>query len=466
MPAAKRTAKSKRSVFESGAVATRINARYDVARTTDENSSLWTMTDSLSAAMANNPSVRKAIRERARYEVANNAYAKGIVLSKTNDTIGPEIQLQLGDSEKAQQVERDFAEWAKAVRLFQKLRTMYAARVTDGEIFAMLINNKRIKNEIKLDVRLLECDMIESWTSSITREDEIDGIKFDAEGNATHYRVLKQHPGDFRSIKSISELTPALSLFGLLRKYTVSVLEASQRAAEISAVMQTDLLPDGAAELADPVTVIEAQRNAIISLPEGWKLAQLKAEQPANTYKMFKDEIINEIARCLNMPFNVAAGNSSGYNYASGRLDHQSYDRSIEVDRAEICSDVLDRVFAEWLTEYSTRKSISNSNKEEIASHEWHFAGRGHVDPAKEANADDTRLGNWTLTESGYWAKQGKDAKRERTQRIRELIEGEREWNKAREKAGLEPAPYPPNVNPNQKASEVAKPENGDDEDE
>jgi hypothetical protein len=31
-------------------------------------------------------------------------------------------------------------------------------------------------------------------------------------------------------------------------------------------------------------------------------------------------------------PFNVAAGNSSGYNYASGRLDHQTYFKAIRVD--------------------------------------------------------------------------------------------------------------------------------------
>ncbi len=38
----------------------------------------------------------------------------------------------------------------------------------------------------------------------------------------------------------------------------------------------------------------------------------MHAEQPATTYAEFKREILNEIARCLNMPFNVAAGNSSG----------------------------------------------------------------------------------------------------------------------------------------------------------
>ena len=46
----------------------------------------------------------------------------------------------------------------------------------------------------------------------------------------------------------------------------------------------------------------------------------MQAEQPTTTFAEFKHEILNKIARCLNMPFNVGAGNSSGYNYASERL--------------------------------------------------------------------------------------------------------------------------------------------------
>ena len=78
-----------------------------------------------------------------------------------------------------------------------------------------------------------------------------------------------------------------------------------------------------------------------------------------------------------------------------------------------------------------------------MQDHEWHFAGRGHVDPNKEATADETRLNNGTLTRARYWAKQGADWKREGTQAIKEMIELEQEWNEARAAAGLEPAPYP-----------------------
>ncbi len=80
-------------------------------------------------------------------------------------------------------------------------------------------------------------------------------------------------------------------------------------------------------------------------------MAQMHAEQPATTYAEFKREILNEIARCLNMPFNVAAGNSSGYNYASGRLDHQTYFKSIRVEQSQMARTILDRILYAWLRE-------------------------------------------------------------------------------------------------------------------
>jgi lambda family phage portal protein len=462
--------KPKRKVFDSQAVSQRtLRASYDIARSTTENENLWKYVDSLSAADANSPTVRKTIRERARYEVANNSYADGIVDTLAADTIGPEVQIQLGDSDLAQRTERAFEAWARAVRLWDKVRGMRRAKCVDGEAFGMFVSNPRVANRVKLDVRLIECEMIESWVS-VANEREIDGIRFDEHGNPIQYRFLDYHPGDHRQyltsragkwtsadfvlhyfsalrpgqVRGVSELTPALSLFGELRQFTKAVLLSAARAAEFAGVMQTTLLPENvAAELSDPLTTIEAVRNAIVSLPEGWTLQQLRPEQPATTYAMFKREIINEIARCLSIPYNIAACDSSSYNYASGRLDHQTYDRSIEVERADIRAAVLDRIYAAWLDEYAAVAGLGKPQIVELTDHEWHFAGRGHVDPNKEASADDVRLRNGTLTRARYWAKQGADWKRESGQWIKERIEMEQQWNEARDAAGLEPAPYP-----------------------
>ena len=483
------TRKAKRNVYDVDAINKRtvLRASYDIARRTDENANLWKYVDSLSAAEANNPAVRQTIRNRARYETANNSYAAGIVATLAADTIGPEIQLQLGDTDAAQQAEREFERWARATRLWAKLRTMRRAKCVDGEAFGQLVTNRKVDHRVKLDLRLLECDMIESWVTGF-REDEIDGIRFDADGNPSEYRVLKNHPGDSRQwatskagtwtpakyvlhyftearpgqVRGVSELLPSLALFGELRLYTKAVINAASRAAELAAVMQTTLLPDQiAAELSDPLTTIEAPRNSIVSLPEGWTLAQLKAEQPAQTYEMFKREIVNEMARPLSMPYNVAACDSSRYNYASGRLDHQTYDRGIEVERAEIRLAILDRIYAAWLAEYSAIAGLPQAQVDALRDHEWHFSGRGHVDPGKEASADQTRLANGTLTRARYWAKHGADWKREDSQWIKEMIEREKMWNEARADAGLPPAPMPsaPGAPPNTLAVDENEPD-------
>jgi len=54
-------------------------------------------------------------------------------------------------------------------------------------------------------------------------------------------------------------------------------------------------------------------------------------------------------------------------------------------------------------------------------SHQWFWDGQEHVDPAKEANAQATRLGNHTTTLAYEYARQGRDWENALRQRAKEL---------------------------------------------
>jgi capsid protein len=164
--------------------------------------------------------------------------------------------------------------------------------------------------------------------------------------------------------------------------------------------------------------LIELERNMLLTMPGGWKMSQLQPEQPATTYAEFKHEILNEIARCLNMPYNIAAGNSSGYNYSSGRLDHQSYFKAIKVDQDFIARVVLDRILGQWLSEYMLL--TNNYSLGSLPSHQWFWDGMEHVDPYKEANAQKLRLASKTTTLAYEYARQGRDWEEELRQVARE----------------------------------------------
>jgi capsid protein len=116
------------------------------------------------------------------------------------------------------------------------------------------------------------------------------------------------------------------------------------------------------------------------------------------------------------MPFNIAAGNSAGYNYASGRLDHQTYYKSIRVDQAFIATRILDRILNTWLREYGLTHNLHLDS----TSHQWFWDGIEHVDPNKEAAAQEKKLKNGTTTLAYEYARQGRDWEEELHQLARE----------------------------------------------
>jgi capsid protein len=161
----------------------------------------------------------------------------------------------------------------------------------------------------------------------------------------------------------------------------------------------------------------------LMTMPGGWKMGQIHAEQPATTYGEFKHEILNEIARCLNMPFNIAACNSSGYNYSSGRLDHQTYYKSLRVEQSHLELAVLDRLLSAWLSEAILISDFLPlwMRTAGVPEHQWFWDGHEHVDPAKEANAQETRLRNHTTTLADEYARKGQDWETQLRQRAKEV---------------------------------------------
>jgi lambda family phage portal protein len=427
-----------------------VRAKYDAASDGPDNRKHWSAADHLSADAAMTPEVRRTLRSRARYEVANNSYARGIVSTLANDVVGtgPRLQLRGPDAAVNASVEDAFEQWSSAVGLADKLRVMRMARAESGEAFALLSRNDALPGPIKLDIRLVEADQVANPYHYASGGSAVDGVEYDEFGNPTGYWVLRTHPGAMAAVsfeadlvpaanvlhyyrpdrpgqhRGIPDITPALPLFAQLRRYTLAVIQAAETAANFAGVLHTDSPAGGEAEAVEPLDSIELERNAILTLPGGWRLGQVDAKQPTTTYSEFKREILNEIARCVNMPFNIAACNSSTYNYASGRLDHQTYYRAIRLDQAQLATTVLDRVLRAWMREAILVAGLIPPGLRaamESVQHEWFWPGSEHVDPLKEANAAFVRLQTNTTTLAAEYARQGKDWEAEVRQRAREL---------------------------------------------
>ena len=433
------------------AVPVRVRGKFDVAES-GEDRRHWANADAFAADAALSPMARRTMRNRARYERQNNSYLAGMSATLANDLVGtgPRLQLQFGDPDTSRVIEKGFFDWSWQIDLPAKLRTMREALVVDGEAFAMMITNPRLPG-VQLDLRLVEAEMVatptELMSQSITPDGStVDGLEFDAVGNVVAYQVLNYHPGsnfrvnslDFQRVPSaqmvhwfrpirpgqhrgMPEVTPALKLFAQLRRYTEAVCAAAETAADFAGFLRTNS-PAAEVDEVEAFAEMPIEKRAMVTLPDGWTFEQLKAEQPTSTYAMFKREILNEIGRCLQLPFNVAALDSSSYNYASGRMDHQVYATTQRVVRDDIERVMLDRVLAAWVNE-ATLAGYMPEGVPPFSEWDWSWQwdGKEHVDPNKEANAADTRLRNHTTTLAAEYAKQGKQWDVELRQRAAEL---------------------------------------------
>ena len=432
---------------------------YDATQTNERNARHWANAQSYSPNGAAGPWARRILRERARYEAANNSYLAGILRTLANDTVGtgPRLQMQSGNDAIDDQVEAAFKGWCAAVRLADRLPLLRISKARDGEGIVVLRSNERLGHEVKLDLWLVEPEQVVDAHLSfggagITNHDA-EGVEIDELGNATAYWILRDHPNALGATaftppqrvpaqdvlhyftperagqwRGVTEIASALPLFASLRRYTLATVAAAENAANVTMVLKSNAMgdPEEHNEAAGDTLPLEA--GGVPLMPAGYELQGFKPEQPTSTYPEFKREILNEIARCLNIPFNVAAADSSSYNYASGRLDHKVYFKSIRVEQSRIAQHLLDPLLTAFLREAvlveglftpDVRAVIGRDGK--LPAHAWFWDGFEHVDPVKDATADDMRLKNGSVTLAEIHGKAGHDWQQEIGQRAREL---------------------------------------------
>lgn len=424
---------------QKAAISALVHAKYDAAQTTDLNRKHWSAADHLSADASLQPHVRRTLRNRARYELRNNSYAAGIASTWANDLVGtgPRLQLDLGpdaDPESVRAVETAVYDWSVNIDLARKLRIAKTSKMSDGEVFGLKTNNSRLRG-VQLDIKLVEADQVMSPVG-IATEADVDGVRFDADGNVTDYWIAKHHPGSLTpgfmldgewvsadfvchwmhatrpgQNRGVPEIAPALELFALLRRYTLAVVTAAETAADFAVVLKTTMPASG--NQANQLALMETMpimRGMGIAAPDGWEPVQMKAEHPTSTHDQFVRRMLNEIARSVDMPYIVAAMDSSTANYSSMRGDYLVYRKRIGVERNDLERVFLDPLLMSWLDEAVTAGLIpAGLPPFALWNWTWTWDGFEHVDPLKEADADAAMVSSNMASLAEVCAKRGRD---------------------------------------------------------
>lgn len=418
-----------------------VKASYDAAGSGDVMLNYWAAADAYDADSSHSYAVRSKLVQRSRYEIGNNGYSDGIAQTYATDLVGlgPQLRMQTGSEGFNRLVENQWYLWCKAIQFRRKLWCQAHAKHQDGEGFGVIRRNPRVKHGIKLDYCLYECDQFHTPMLPYGRDGYIDGIKFDEFGNPEWYDLLMHHPGAtywggsynltpervpaefvmhwFKlrrpgQHRAVPECSSTLNIGGNARRWREAQVSTAEKVARLTLMLKSNYSPD-TEDAADPMSTLDIQDGMMTVLPDGLEPYQLDAKHPAAAHDSFSKSLINEQARPKSMPYNKAACDSSSYNYASGRLDHQTYYSHLDVDR-EDCNDlVLDPLFGMWFDAAVRAFGWLGGNPEIITAgakaHVWDWPKHRVADIQAEASANKTKLETGEESLANLYAANGRD---------------------------------------------------------
>jgi lambda family phage portal protein len=294
------------------------------------------------------------------------------------------------------------------------------------------------------------------------------GVQQDQYGMPLGYHIMKNHPGDKwgmmgyaadewtyipaytswgrRQVLHIYDaeragqsrgktvLASVVKAFKMAGKYSTTELETAIANSIIAGIMESDLDQDsihsifaaGGGNVPPGMSQEEYKYNqfiggwkgrlaggAVLRTPPGTKLSLYNTGRNNQAFEAFMTTVLRYIATGLNMPYELLMKDFSETNYSSARAALLEAWRYFNGRRRWFSDYWLNEVYALWLEEAVNNGRVDApdfyEHKYAYSRCRWIMAGRGWVDPVKEANAAKLRMDIGISTLQQECAEQGLD---------------------------------------------------------
>jgi hypothetical protein len=305
-------------------------ATHDTARTHRTNAEHWQIPIQTADA---SPEQRTVLRNRSRYETANNSILEGMVETYARDLVGTGPHPTFAEFAGQQtRLKKEFKQWFEMSGLGPMFHTAARGYLIDGECFVLWTVEApyfRIIEPERIYYFGFAPDVFEGirYRDGVPVAYCVDGSNWYPAELVSHW-YKKQFPNQRRGIPRAS---PSLDIFAQIRRINVACTTSYETVAKIAMVLQSKLLPPSVE--AKAFEYIDIAMGQAMTLPGGYELGQVKAEHPSASHRDAVAGFIGEAARCFPMPLNKALGTSKDDNFASGSLDNIDYERALKCDR-------------------------------------------------------------------------------------------------------------------------------------
>lgn len=414
-------------------------SRWDAASTDRLNKGHWSKAGGAADPITNSMvGSLSAIQQRCVYEISNNPMVDGVVETWATDLVGtgPNMQCQSSNDAFNIDIEKVWREWWAAPDVTGRLSGAAMLRMcarllwSYGEFTAQIVTDAKAKGRIKTRVYSIHPRRLSTPVSMIMKGNVLLGIEADKFGRPINYYfqreknvyggVMQEVEWDtipsagiihhFKSsepdqVRGFPLLASALNSIAELRDYDSQVMDAARAAADKEFFLFARGSDVETFALDDPET-LEVERRTIKTLPPGWEPFESNPGQPAANYVEYRHERLREIGRPVNMPLMTVLLDSSNHNYASARFDGQNYQRGLITERTSINHSTLDRLSGSVAREAELSLGMIRPDDARFV---WTWPPMPHVDPSKEAKADNQRLKDFVTSRTRVCAALGVD---------------------------------------------------------
>lgn len=381
-----------------------------------------------------NPYLRRHLVDCSIAEDEENSYYNGILNTVAMHCVGT-MPILLSDTQNESiddSLELRWLAWGAQNEIGSALRQVRRDAALTGIGIGIPYTKPTAIDPVKLAIRNVPSTQLITPPGSGIEDRIINGIEYDANWDPIKIYVLKDKGSlDYASyyVKDIlffykktkymgtPECGPAFTMYPSINRFLKAVVRGEEYRESVPMAMEQDPSYYTITNKAPLTGKFEYEPGMVPTLPPGTKLVGLPAGATASDRVGILKLMVAAAARCVNMPGNLALGDSSGHNMATAQVDIQPWKVFVETDRFDFQPQIVN-LFWQWHSEAQLIESYLTTSARNIAKNKfipfWNYDVLfHHPDPGKMANARATDLKSGATTLTRVYAEQGKKAIRE-----------------------------------------------------
>ena len=360
------------------------------------------------------PYTRTRIVQASVHEDQQNPYYKNLLDVVAQDSVGsmPIIIGQSPDNDANDSVEDRWIEWGAENSVGSSLRQLRRGACRTGVGIGIPYTQENSQHPVRLAYRIYSAIDLRTPRGATPEDRIINGIQYNEvwdpiriflrSRDTDHLYETDPIPHDIADILfwmkpseegqvcPHPECAQGLLTYPTLRRFLEATVKGEEFRASIPMFLKLNEVYGPMS--APPVGSFNYEPNTIPTLPPGTEVQGLNVGSLSEDRIRMARLMVSAAARCVNMPANLAFGDSSDHNMSSAQVDLQPWKNWIKNDRFDF-SPVIRKAFAQWFFRASlTRNYFDGSpppNFKYALEYDPLFT---HPDPNKVASATLTDM--------------------------------------------------------------------------